>query len=191
LAPLVAALRAGTQGGRRAERADDRRQLDPVEDPAGGPNFYRLDDRAAYYLNVDNTGDGRFDVRYRFKFKTRVIDKNSFLYALPGVSSIRDPKLNVQQTYSAVRETFRNGRESTHTVLGTNLPVAPNDVGPKTFPNYAPSRARPSAICVGVDRGDLPHGAGGPMQASDVEAVDADELAGTRAIDVQWRCSVL
>jgi Domain of unknown function (DUF4331) len=109
----------------------------PFEDPAGGPNFYRLDDRAAYYLNVDNTGDGRFDVRYRFKFKTRVIDKNSFLYALPGVSSIRDPKLNVQQTYSVVRETFRGGHETGHTVLGTNLPVAPNDVGPKTFPNYA------------------------------------------------------
>src|SRR6201989_906779 len=108
----------------------------PFEDPAGGPNFYRLDDRAAYYLNVDNTGDGRFDVRYRFKFKTRVLDKNSFLYALPGVSSIRDPKLNVQQTYSVVRETFSGGRETGHTVLGTDLPVAPNNVGPKTFPNY-------------------------------------------------------
>src|SRR3954454_12447954 len=30
----------------------------PFEDPAGGPNFYRLDDRAEYYINVDNTGDG-------------------------------------------------------------------------------------------------------------------------------------
>src|SRR4051812_23162044 len=108
----------------------------PFEDPAGGPNFYRLDDRAADYLNVDKTGDGRPDVRYRFKFRTRVLDKNSFLYALPGVSSIRDPKLNVQQTYSVVRETFRNGRESGHTVLGTDLPVAPNNAGPKTFPNY-------------------------------------------------------
>src|SRR3954462_3303648 len=109
----------------------------PFEDPAGGPNFYRLDDRAAYYLNVDNTRDGRPHVRYRFTFRTRVIDKSSFLYALPGVASIRDPKLNVQQTYSVVRETFRNGRESGHTVLGANLPVAPNNVGPKTFPNYA------------------------------------------------------
>src|SRR3954471_7732483 len=108
----------------------------PFEDPAGGPNFYRFDDRAAYYLNVDNTGDGRFDVRFRFKFRTRVVDRNSFLYALPGVASIRDPKLNVQQTYSVVRETFRNGRESGHTVLGTDLPVAPNNAGPKTFPNY-------------------------------------------------------
>ena len=30
----------------------------PFEDPAGGPNFYRFDDRAHYYINVDNTGDG-------------------------------------------------------------------------------------------------------------------------------------
>src|SRR3954467_8824792 len=81
----------------------------PFEDPAGGPNFYRFDDRAAYYLNVDNSGDGRPDVRYRFKFRTRVLDKNSFLYALPGVASIRDPKLNIQQTYSVVRETYRKG----------------------------------------------------------------------------------
>ena len=75
--------------------------------------------------------------RYRFKFKTKVSDKNSFLYALPGVSSIHDPKLNVQQTYSVVRETYRGGSETGHTVLGTDLPVAPNNVGPKTFPNYA------------------------------------------------------
>ena len=43
----------------------------PFEDPAGGPNFYRFDDRARYYINVDNTGDGKADVRYRFKFKTK------------------------------------------------------------------------------------------------------------------------
>src|SRR5438552_1781349 len=53
----------------------------PFEDPAGGPNFYRFDDRARYYINVDNTGDGRPDVRYRFSFKTRIGNPNSFLYA--------------------------------------------------------------------------------------------------------------
>src|SRR3954462_5765258 len=70
----------------------------PFEDPAGGPKFYRLDDRADYYVNVDNTGDGRPDIRYQFKFKTHIRNKNSFLYAAPGVSSISDPKLNVYQT---------------------------------------------------------------------------------------------
>ena len=82
----------------------------PFEDPAGGPNFYRFDDRATYYLNVDNTGDGSYDVRYRFKFKTKVRNPNSFLYALPGVSSIDDPKLNVVQTYSVSRERTSDGQ---------------------------------------------------------------------------------
>src|SRR6476619_5145741 len=41
----------------------------PQEDPAGGPNFYRFDDAANYYVQVDNTGDGKADVKYLFKFK--------------------------------------------------------------------------------------------------------------------------
>ena len=44
----------------------------PFEDAAGGPNFYGFDDRARYYINVDNTGDGAADVRYRFDFRTKV-----------------------------------------------------------------------------------------------------------------------
>src|SRR5213596_2719654 len=66
----------------------------PFEDPAGGPNFYRFDDRAHYYINVDNTGDGAWDVRYLFTFHTKIGNKSTFLYALPGVQSISDPKLN-------------------------------------------------------------------------------------------------
>src|SRR5581483_8518058 len=46
----------------------------PFEDPAGGPNFYRFDDRAHYYINIDNTGDGVYDVRYEFKFKTHYLN---------------------------------------------------------------------------------------------------------------------
>src|SRR3954454_2487371 len=102
----------------------------PFEDPAGGPNFYRLDDRADYYVNVDNTGDGRYDVRYQFKFKTKIRNPNSFLYALPGVSSIADHKLNVVQHYSVTRETYRHGRLIRAKVVARNLPVAPDNVGP-------------------------------------------------------------
>src|SRR4051794_40600375 len=108
----------------------------PFEDPAGGPNFYRFDDRATYYLNVDNTGDGRFDIRYEFRFRTKVRNPASFLYALPGVSSIGDKKLNIVQTYSVVRERYRDGRLIGETTLATGLPVAPNNVGPKTIPDY-------------------------------------------------------
>src|SRR5919198_992594 len=108
----------------------------PFEDPAGGPNFYRFDDRAHYYINIDNTGDGVYDIRYQFAFKTHVLNKNSFLYALPGVSSIRDSKLNVQQTYTVTREKLKKAKTVSKKVIARNLPVAPNNVGPKTIPNY-------------------------------------------------------
>jgi hypothetical protein len=108
----------------------------PFEDPAGGPNFYRFDDRADYYINVDNTGDGNYDVRYQFKFKTKVRNPDSFLYALPGVSAISDPKLNIVQTYKVTRETYRGGRQTGSKVIARGIPVAPNNVGPKTIPNY-------------------------------------------------------
>jgi hypothetical protein len=109
----------------------------PFEDPAGGPNFYRFDDRASYYLNVDNTGDGRYDVRYKFKFRTVYRNKNSGIYALPNVSGIGDPKLQVIQRYDVTREVYRpNGKLRAAKVIARNLPVGPNNTGSKNFPNY-------------------------------------------------------
>src|SRR5919201_5567889 len=49
----------------------------PFEDPAGGPNFYRFDDRARYWINVDSNGDGKYDTRYLFRFKTKTRNPNS------------------------------------------------------------------------------------------------------------------
>src|SRR5438874_3444399 len=108
----------------------------PFEDPAGGPNFYRFDDRAHYYINIDNTGDGVYDIRYQFAFKTHYLNKNSFLYALPGVSGIHDPKLQVQQSYTVTREKLKKGKLVSEKVIGRGIPVSPNNVGPKTIPNY-------------------------------------------------------
>ena len=109
----------------------------PFEDPAGGPNFYRFDDRARYWINVDNTGDGRYDLRYLFTFRTHVGNKNTFLYALPGVQSINDPKLNIKQTYDVTRYAYKGKRLTSARVIARNVPVAPNNVGPKTFRDYS------------------------------------------------------
>ena len=111
----------------------------PGEVPANGPNFFRFDDRALYYTNIDNTGDGRPDIRYRFKFKTTVRNKNSFLYAAPNTTGYA--QLNVIQTYSIARETYKRKRGKKTKVrvrtIARGLPVAPPNIGPKTFPNYA------------------------------------------------------
>ena len=109
----------------------------PGQVPANGPNFFRFDDRAKYYIHIDNTGDGKEDISYLFRFKTRVRNPNSFLYAGPGTTSYS--KLNVIQTYSITRETVkrRGKRERVRSrVIARGLPVAPPNIGPKTFPNY-------------------------------------------------------
>ena len=104
--------------------------------PANGPNFFRFDDRARYYNNIDNNGDGVADIRYRFTFDTEVRNPNSFLYAGPGTQDFADPGLNVIQRYDLVREEYRNGKLKSKKRIANNLPVAPPNIGPKTFPNY-------------------------------------------------------
>jgi len=108
----------------------------PFEDPAGGPNFYRFDDRARYYINIDNTGDGDYDVRYRFDFRTKLNDKN-YLHSLTQVTNLDDPQLFQKESYEVVRETYNSrGRLTSARSLGRRFRVAPSNVGPKTMPDY-------------------------------------------------------
>jgi hypothetical protein len=107
----------------------------PGEVPANGPNFFRFDDRARYYIHIDNDGDGRPDVSYRFVFNSKV-NPDSYLQAFPGVESIRDAKLYQRQTYDIIRETHRSNGNTRERRIANNLPVAPSYAGPKTFPNY-------------------------------------------------------
>jgi hypothetical protein len=109
----------------------------PFEDPAGGPYFGKLDPAAHYYIKIDNTGDGVEDVSYRWEFKNRFRNPNSFLYAVPPVTSISDRNLNFVQTYDLYYTLYRAGKPISERKIGRNLPVAPDNVGPKTIPNYA------------------------------------------------------
>jgi len=109
----------------------------PGQVPANGPNFFRFDDRARYYNNIDSNGDGVADIRYRFTFDTEIRNPNSFLYAGPGTTGFEDPKLNVIQRYDVVRETYNGkGKLTQAKKVGNDLPAAPPNIGPKTFPNY-------------------------------------------------------
>jgi hypothetical protein len=105
----------------------------PFEDPAGGPNYNRFDPTVLYELNVDNDGDAVEDVTYQFRFRTSVSNPNTFLYNTGQVTSPTDPDLNVKQTYSVTRVT-----SSGSTVLGSNLPVPPANIGPRSNPTYDP-----------------------------------------------------
>ena len=114
----------------------------PGQVPANGPNFFRFDDRARYYVNFDNTGDGVADIRYRFQFNTDIRNPNSFLYAGPGTRSY--DALNINQTYDLVREEYRRGKLKQTKKVANDLPVAPPNIGPKTFPNYVNDFVNPA-----------------------------------------------
>jgi hypothetical protein len=110
----------------------------PFEDPSSGPYFGKLDPKARYYVKIDNTGDGREDVAYRWQFKQRFRNPSSFLYAAPTVDSVDDPDINFVQTYDLYRETYRrNGKVKRSRKIAAGVPVAPDNVGPKTIPDYA------------------------------------------------------
>src|SRR6478735_9997350 len=109
----------------------------PLQSPAGGPYFGKLDPEAHYYVKIDNTGDGVEDVAYRWEFKNKFRNPNSFLYAVPPVNSIGDENLNFVQTYDLHYELYKKGQLVSDRRIAKNVPVAPDNVGPKTMPNYA------------------------------------------------------
>lgn len=121
----------------------------PFEEPAGGPNFYGLSDTARYVINVDNTGDGKVDIAYRFRPKTKVVNDESFLYASGPVTynaaTGKYTNLNVVQTYDVTMVKYReNGKVKSVRSLGRNLLTPPNNVGPKSTPNYASALVPPA-----------------------------------------------
>ena len=107
----------------------------PFEEPAGGPYFGKLDPEARYYVKIDNTGDGREDVAYRWEFRQRFRNPESFLYAAPTVTSVDDPDVNFVQSYDLYKETYKHGRHKRTKRIASNVPVAPDNVGPKTIPD--------------------------------------------------------
>ena len=107
--------------------------VNPFELPAGGPNFHKFGDDVLYQLNVDNDGDAVADLQYQFKFRTTTSNPNTFLYNTNQVTSLDDPDLNVKQVYDLTEVNVDTGATTT---LGTGLPVAPANVGPRSTPSY-------------------------------------------------------
>ena len=110
----------------------------PLEQPASGPNFYSFDDTVLYEIKIDNTGDGVPDVGYQFRFTTATRNPNTFLYNTGPITSLSDPSWNRPQTYSVTLVHFgKDGKpKGKGDVLGTNIPTPPDNIGPRSTPNY-------------------------------------------------------
>jgi hypothetical protein len=105
----------------------------PFEEPNGGPNFFPFATDASYLVNVDNDGDAKPDIKFRWTFKN--IDKrgnDSFLYNNGAVTSLDDPNLLFRQVYTLEKWTD-SGKWQT---LVKDAPVAPSQVGQASMPDY-------------------------------------------------------
>ncbi|ARP69477.1 DUF4331 domain-containing protein [Streptomyces pluripotens] len=114
----------------------------PFEEPAGGPNFYTFADDAQYDLHVDNNGDAREELIFRYTFKTHTRNKNTFLYNTGPVTNLADPDLNVTQTYDLDLIRLKNRHVVSKTKLADDAPVAPSNVGKASMPDYGKLRAQ-------------------------------------------------
>ena len=102
----------------------------PFEEPNGGPNFYPFATRTAHDVNIDNNGDGRADITYRWTFEDHYRTQGTFLYDTGPVTSLNDPHLNFFQTYTLQRIT---GGSTTTVATGQ---AAPSRTGAASMPHY-------------------------------------------------------
>ncbi|MET0280086.1 MAG: DUF4331 domain-containing protein [Steroidobacteraceae bacterium] len=121
----------------------------PLQEPAGGPNFFALDSKALYEINVDNTGDGREDITFQFRFtdtyKNLTVPAGDKAVAVPllniGAVNAAAANLNMSQSYTV--GVVRNGRRSALPSLATNVAAGGNafakpadNIGNKSIPDY-------------------------------------------------------
>ena len=130
----------------------------PFQEPGGGPNFYPWDDKARYEVHVDNNGDAKPDITYRWLFKDidrrgtaeRGATDGTFLYNDGAVNSFNDETLKFKQTYTLQAVTFNaDGTEKPPVAIVTDGKVAPSNVGVASMPDYEKLRQEAITPTVG------------------------------------------
>ncbi len=145
----------------------------PLQDPFGGPNYFAFGEDVLYAINVDNDGDAVPDLTYEFRFNTENEVPGIPVYAAGPIDDIEADAYNRKQTYSLSR--VENG---VRTSLGTDLPVPPVNIGPRTTPNYEALAAQ--AV---VDVGGLTVFAGQRDEAFGVDLGSIFDLGGLRPLN--------
>jgi len=116
--------------------------VDPLLEPANGPNYFPFDPNVLYEMHVDNNQDGLDDVTFQFRFNTQIRQPNLFTGFAGGVAGIPpitaltgtgSEGLSLRQNYTVVM--IKNKKPQ---VLnpGQTLYAVPSNVGPQTMPNY-------------------------------------------------------
>lgn len=122
----------------------------PLQDPYGGPNYFTMDPEAVYDIHIDNNGDAKPDLTFRFKFKQNLRDikvnaggkdVSVPLINVGSVSEVDNRAQNVLESYTV--EVLRSGRGYgsnrfvTNAMDGVKLFSKPLDnIGTKSIGDY-------------------------------------------------------
>lgn len=133
----------------------------PLQDPYGGPNYFMLDDRASYEINIDNDGDALADITYEFEianiYREKAIPVNGMPIAVPlinigpfGNSTLHDNQ-NVFEVYQlSVRGEGLPRTQASNLRDGGDIFIKPTDnIGNKSIPDY-PGYAERFVYRVGI-----------------------------------------
>lgn len=119
----------------------------PLQEPSGGPQYYRFDDSVLYEIKIDNTGDGIEDIVYQFQFKTSIFNSSTIL-GMSGpsgdgvINSLNDVDYNMPQTYNVRRVDSATGRIGRQLAGGLRTP--PSNIGSRVTPNYEQNLGQPA-----------------------------------------------
>src|SRR6476659_2940310 len=123
----------------------------PLQDPYGGPNYFKLDPNALYQINISNDGGAAANLSFTFRFQNSLADNQipvgGKLVSIPltqngsaDVTEPNSPALNVHETFTVdVSRGPGNGNKQAITNSGTGATVfdKPVDyIGTKTISAY-------------------------------------------------------
>ena len=126
----------------------------PLQDAYGGPNYFSMDPNALYEIHVSNSGSGKEDITFQFRFKNTVADGgngisldvgpagNTKKVAIPlrqaGDGSV-DGNLSYTENFTLTMVTGdrRTGKSMpvTNAAGGTTFSKPIDNIGTKTFPS--------------------------------------------------------
>jgi hypothetical protein len=116
--------------------------VDPLLEPANGPNYFPFDPSVLYEMLIDNNQDGIPDVVFQFRFNTQIRQPNLYtgfvggIDGFPQITSLTgagSEGLSLRQTYTV---TMVKDGKSICLNDGKPLYAVPSNVGPLTMPNY-------------------------------------------------------
>src|SRR5215471_19043883 len=113
--------------------------VDPLLEPANGPNYFPFDPNVLYQMKIDNNHDGEEDITFQFRFNTEYRLPGVFtgfvggIAGIPQITALNGPGsegLGIRQTYTVTM--IKKGKVYDLTG-GQTLYAVPTHVGPLTF----------------------------------------------------------